>query len=74
FKFIVRIIDESGPAPLVVFDTNISKLCGKFIWEITDKHHGEDTDKIILACEDFILPDVCGIVSCLSSQRSGKIF
>ncbi|GJY59607.1 hypothetical protein Tco_0459499 [Tanacetum coccineum] len=48
FKCIVRIIDESCTAPLVVFDTNISKLCGKFIWEITDKHPGEDTDKIIL--------------------------
>ncbi|GKA22038.1 replication protein A 70 kDa DNA-binding subunit B [Tanacetum coccineum] len=54
FKCIVRIMDESCTAPLVVFDTNISKICGKFIWEITDKHPGEDTDKIILgALYDF---------------------
>lgn len=28
----------------MVFDTNVSKLCGKFIWEVIDKHPGEDTE------------------------------
>nr|GEV22399.1 hypothetical protein [Tanacetum cinerariifolium] len=44
FRCIVWLINKSGYAPLVVFDTNISKLCGNFIWEINDKHPGEDAD------------------------------
>lgn len=43
FKVILRVINETGSAPFVVFDTNMSKMCnGKSANEIMN-NHGQNT-------------------------------
>ncbi|PWA53360.1 replication protein A 70 kDa DNA-binding subunit B [Artemisia annua] len=45
FKVIVRVIDETGSAPLVMFDTNVSKLCnGTSAYEIVNSVNRDPTD------------------------------
>ncbi|PWA85288.1 replication protein A 70 kDa DNA-binding subunit B [Artemisia annua] len=45
FKVILRVIDETGSAPFVVFDTNTSKICdGKSAYEIMNKHGQTTSD------------------------------
>nr|GEV63217.1 replication protein A 70 kDa DNA-binding subunit B [Tanacetum cinerariifolium] len=43
FKVIVRLIDESGSAPVVFFNTNFVKLSKHTTWELMEKY-GMDTD------------------------------
>lgn len=41
----MRVIDETGSAPFVVFDTNMSKMCdGKSAYEIMTKHGQTKSD------------------------------
>ncbi|PWA64135.1 replication factor-A carboxy-terminal domain protein [Artemisia annua] len=43
FKVILRVIDETGSAPFVVFDTNMSRICnGVSAYDIMNKH-GQNT-------------------------------
>ena len=44
FKIIVRIVDESGTAQVVIFDNNVHKMTGLTAWEIMEEH-GMDTDE-----------------------------
>ncbi|GKC41344.1 ATP-dependent DNA helicase PIF1-like protein [Tanacetum coccineum] len=44
FKVIIRIIDQSGSAPIVFFNTMINKLSGHTAWELMEKH-GMDLDE-----------------------------
>ncbi|GJS94630.1 replication protein A 70 kDa DNA-binding subunit B [Tanacetum coccineum] len=39
FKVIVRVIDESGSAPLLFFNNNFVKLSGHTAWEIIEKYN-----------------------------------
>ncbi|GKA44528.1 superoxide dismutase [Mn], mitochondrial-like protein [Tanacetum coccineum] len=63
--------------PLVTKGPNLVPLIGIDVWEHAYylqgdnyKHPGEEYGYIILAGEDFILPDVCGIVRA-SADESG---
>ncbi|GKB09412.1 replication protein A 70 kDa DNA-binding subunit B [Tanacetum coccineum] len=55
FKVILRVIDESGSAPLLFFNNNFVKLSGRTTWEIIEKYnmdpddywHEEELDHII---------------------------
>ncbi|GJZ50695.1 replication protein A 70 kDa DNA-binding subunit B [Tanacetum coccineum] len=38
YKVIMRIIDQSGSAPIVFFNTMINKLSGYTAWELMEKH------------------------------------
>lgn len=38
FKVIMRIIDDSGSAPIVFFNNNVQKLSGETAWELMEKH------------------------------------
>ncbi|GKE58597.1 replication protein A 70 kDa DNA-binding subunit B, partial [Tanacetum coccineum] len=44
YKVIMRIIDQSGSAPIVFFNTMINKLSGYTAWELMEKH-GMDVDE-----------------------------
>ncbi|GJW47688.1 replication protein A 70 kDa DNA-binding subunit B [Tanacetum coccineum] len=44
YKVIMRIIDQSGSAPIVFFNTMINKLSGYTTWELMEKH-GMDVDE-----------------------------
>ncbi|GJU99842.1 replication protein A 70 kDa DNA-binding subunit B [Tanacetum coccineum] len=44
YKVIMWIIDQSGYAPIVFFNTMINKLSGYTAWELMEKH-GMDVDK-----------------------------
>nr|GEU35289.1 hypothetical protein [Tanacetum cinerariifolium] len=44
YKVIMRIIDQSGYAPIVFFNTMINKLSGYTAWELMEKHD-MDVDK-----------------------------
>nr|GFC24715.1 replication protein A 70 kDa DNA-binding subunit B [Tanacetum cinerariifolium] len=39
FKVIVRVIDESGSAPLLFFNNNFVKLFGHTAWELIEKYN-----------------------------------
>ncbi|GJW72107.1 replication protein A 70 kDa DNA-binding subunit B [Tanacetum coccineum] len=38
FKMIVRVMDESGSAQLVIFDTSVYKMMGLTCWELVEKY------------------------------------
>ena len=44
FKIIVRIVDESGTAQIVIFDNNVHKMTKLNAWEIMQEQ-GVDTDE-----------------------------
>nr|GEZ93685.1 ATP-dependent DNA helicase PIF1-like [Tanacetum cinerariifolium] len=44
YKVIMRIIDQSGSAPIVFFNTMINKLLGYTAWELMERH-GMDVDE-----------------------------
>ncbi|GJZ99521.1 replication protein A 70 kDa DNA-binding subunit B [Tanacetum coccineum] len=44
FKVIMRIIDESGSAPIVFFNSVFNKISGHTAWELMEKH-GMDVDE-----------------------------
>ncbi|GJZ34949.1 replication protein A 70 kDa DNA-binding subunit B [Tanacetum coccineum] len=44
FKVILRVIDESGSAPLLFFNNNFVKLSGRTAWEIIEKYNMDPDD------------------------------
>ena len=44
FKIIVRVVDESGTAQVVIFDSNVHRMTGLTAWEVMEEH-GMDTDE-----------------------------
>ncbi|GKE68135.1 replication protein A 70 kDa DNA-binding subunit B, partial [Tanacetum coccineum] len=44
FKVIVRVIDESGSAPLLFFNNNFVKLSGHTAWELIEKYNMDPDD------------------------------
>ncbi|GJX95673.1 replication protein A 70 kDa DNA-binding subunit B [Tanacetum coccineum] len=58
FKVIIRPIDQSGSAPVVLFNNNFFNLSGYTAWELMEKH-GMDPDEYWLGELDSIVGKKC---------------
>ncbi|GKD27265.1 replication protein A 70 kDa DNA-binding subunit B, partial [Tanacetum coccineum] len=58
FKVIIRLIDQSGSAPVVLFNNNFFKLSGYTAWELMEKH-GMDPDEYWSGELDHIVGKKC---------------